>query len=81
MSVVTLDEGTRLVMKNEFEILIPRKLRTQTLDILYYTHSAEEAMLRQCKKKIFWPGIKKDLKQSMRKIPMSGEQNMKDSST
>ena len=63
MSIVTLDPGTRLIVNDESEILIPRKLREQMLDILHYTHSAEEAMMRQYKRKIFWSGMKKDLKQ------------------
>ena len=61
MSVVTLEAGTRLIVKDESEILIPRKLRTQMMDILHYTHCRDEAMLRQCKRKIFWPGMRKDL--------------------
>ena len=33
MSVVTLDAGTRLIVKDESEILIPRILRRQMLEI------------------------------------------------
>ena len=73
MSVVTLDAGTRLILKDESEILIPKKLREQVLDILYYTHSAEEAIMIQCKMKIFWPGMKKDLKQKYRQCNQSQE--------
>ena len=63
LSVVTLEAGTRIIVKDESKILIPRNLRKQMLDILHYTHCADEAMLRQCKRKIFWPGMRKDLKQ------------------
>ena len=51
MSIVTLDPGTRLIVKDESERLIPRKLMEKMLDILHYTHCAEEAIMRQCKKK------------------------------
>ena len=32
MTIVTLNAGTRLIVKDESEILIPRKLREQMLD-------------------------------------------------
>ena len=58
MSIVILEAGTRLIVKDESEIQNPRKLREQMLNILHFTHNAEEMMLRQCHRKIFWPGMK-----------------------
>ena len=63
MSIVTLEAGTRLIVKDESENIIPRKSREQMMNILQYTHSAEESMLWQCHKKIFWLGMMKQLKQ------------------
>ena len=39
MSIVTLEAGTRLIVKDESEILIPEKLREQILTTLHFTHS------------------------------------------
>ena len=62
MSIVTLEAGTRLIVKGESEIPIPKKLNTQMLNTLHFTHSAAELMIRQSNRKIFWPGMKKYLK-------------------
>ena len=61
MSIVTLDAGTRLIVKDETEILIPMSLRKQMEDTLHFSHSAAQSMITQCKRKIFWPGMKKSL--------------------
>ena len=64
MSVVTLDAGTRLIVKDETEILIPKCLRKQMEDILHFSHTAAQSMITQCKNKIFWPGMRKTLQVS-----------------
>ena len=61
MSIVTLDAGTRLIVKDETEILIPKCLRKQMEDILHFSHTATQSMITQCKNKIFWPGMRKSL--------------------
>ena len=80
MSIVMLEAVTRLIVNNESEILIPRKLRTHMMDILHYTHCGDEAMLRKCKRKIFWPGMKKDLKQKYEECN-SYQENIESSGT
>ena len=62
ISLVQLDNGTRLIVKNEGEILIPKSMRTEMMRVLHLTHSGDVAMLTQAKNKIFWPGMRKDLK-------------------
>ena len=62
MSVINLDAGTQLIVKDESEILIPKNLRKQMLETLHFTHSAAESMIRQCKRKIFLPGMKKSVR-------------------
>ena len=57
MSIVTLDEGTRQIVKDETEILIPMCQRKQMVDTLHFSHSAAESMIIQCKRHIFWPGM------------------------
>ena len=49
ISMVTLRTGTRLSIKNETEILIPKTMRYVS-------------MMGQSKGKIFWPNLRKDLK-------------------
>ena len=61
ISVVNLDAGTQLIVKDESEILIPINLRKQMLETSHFTHSAAESMIGQCKRKIFWPGMKKSM--------------------
>ena len=39
MSIVTLEAGTRFIVKDESDILIPKKLREQILTTLHFTHS------------------------------------------
>ena len=43
MSIVTLEAGTQLIVKDESEILIPKKLRTQMQELLHFTQSAAES--------------------------------------
>ena len=61
MSIVTLDAGTRLIVKDETEISIPKCLRKQTEDTLHFSHTVAQSMITRCKRKIFWPGMKKSL--------------------
>ena len=53
MSIVTLSVGTRLIVKDETEILILKTLREEMIRISHFTDSEDEAMLRQTKRKIF----------------------------
>ena len=62
MSLVTLDGGNRLIVKDKTEIQIPRGQRNQIIETLHFSHSAADSMILQCKRKIYWPGIKQALK-------------------
>ena len=53
LSIVTLSVGTRLIVKDETEILILKTLREEMIRISHFTDSEDEAMLRQTKRKIF----------------------------
>ena len=53
MSVVTLPAGTRLIVKDETEILILKKLREELMRIVHFTQCGDEAMLRKLKEKSF----------------------------
>ena len=48
-------------MKDGSEVLIPKAARKNLINVLHLTHLAVDSMLLQCKSRIFWPGMKKDL--------------------
>ena len=62
ISLVEMEKGTRLIVKNETEILIPKSMRAEMMRVLHLSHSGDVSMLLQAKNKIFWPGMRKDLK-------------------
>ena len=62
LSLVEMGNGTRLIVKNEIEILIPKSMREEMTRVLHLSHQEDMALLNQAKQKIFWPGMKRDLK-------------------
>ena len=72
MSIVALDAGTRLIVKDGTEVLmIPMKKSKQIIDTLHFSHSAADSMIIQCKRKIFWPGMKKSLQKKYEEYEQS----------
>ena len=67
IKVIQLGRGLRLIVRGESEILIPKSARTKLKQNLHLVHSGPESMLFQAKKKIFWPGLKKDLRRNIMK--------------
>ena len=61
MSLVILEGGNRLIVRYETEILIPKEQRKNIVVTLHFSHSATDSMILQCKRKIYWPGIKQAL--------------------
>ena len=61
IKVIQLGRGLRLIVRDESEILVPKSARNRMMQNLHLVHSGPESMLFQAKKKIFWPGLKKDL--------------------
>ena len=61
LGIVQLDSGERLIVKDGTEVLIPRAARKNLISVLHLTQLAVDSMLLQCKSRIFWPGMKKDL--------------------
>ena len=53
ISNMTLKTETRLIVRNEAEILIPRTMREEIVNILHLTPIGDVAMLRQASGKIF----------------------------
>ena len=62
LSLIEMSNGARLIIRNGEEILIPKSMRDEMTRVLHLSHQADTAMTNQAKDKIFWPGIKTDLK-------------------
>ena len=48
MSLVTLEGGKRLIVRDETEILIPKEQRKHIVETLHFSHSATDSMILQC---------------------------------
>ena len=62
LSVINIENGTGLVVRNGCEILVPKPLSERLLSTLHFTHYSWETMLKQAQGRIFWPGLRGDLK-------------------
>ena len=68
LSVHTLRGGQVLILKDNYEILIPKKERANILNLAHATnHRGVEAMVRQLRGQIFWEGMNGDAKELVRK--------------
>ena len=61
IKVIQLGRGLRLIVRDDSEILVPQSARQRMMENLHLFQSGPDSMIYQAKKKIFWPGIKKDL--------------------
>ena len=67
LSVHTLKGGQVLILRDNHEILIPKKERTNILNLAHATnHRGVEAMVRQLRGRIFWEGMNGDAKELVR---------------
>ena len=62
LSIVTLESGHKLIIRNDSEILVPRKAREKMCRTLHFTHHSEEMMMKQAKDKVFWPSMRGELR-------------------
>ena len=62
LSIVTLESGHKLILRNDSEILVPRKAREKMCQTLHFTHHSEEMMMKQAKDKVFWPNMRRELR-------------------
>ena len=67
LSVMTLKGGESLVLKDNSEILIPKKERQNILNIAHAnTHRGYDGMIQQMRGKVWWKGMNKDAKEMIR---------------
>ena len=68
LSVHTLKGGQVLILRDNHEILIPKKERANILNLAHAeNHRGVEAMIRQLRGKIFWEGMNGEAKDFVRK--------------
>ena len=47
LSVINLETGARIIIRNGCEILVPKPLRERMLSTLHFTHYSHETMMKQ----------------------------------
>ena len=62
LSAVTLESSHRLIVRNDSEILVPKKARERMCRTLHFTHHSDEMMMQQAKDKIFCPNMRSELR-------------------
>ena len=62
LSVINLENGRGIIVRNGCEISIPKPIHKTMLSTLHFTHYSWETMLKQAQGRIFWPGLRNDLK-------------------
>ena len=67
LSVITLKGGESLILKNNCEILLPKKEWENILNIAHAnTHRGYDGMIQQMRGKVWWEGMNKDAKEKVR---------------
>merc|ERR1712081_133426 len=61
LSLYQTKEG-KIIVRDGQEILIPKAYREEILRELHSTHLSDASMLNLAKSKLYWPGLKKDLR-------------------
>ena len=69
LSVINLENGRVIIVRNGCEILIPKPIRERMLSTLHFTHYSWEKMLKKAQGRIFWPGLRNDLKAKYENCP------------
>ena len=49
LSIVTLESGHKLIIRNDCEILVPKQARQKMCQTLHFTHHSTDMMLKQAK--------------------------------
>ena len=63
LSVFTMSDGSRIIVRDNQEIFVPKKERSRMLKTIHLTHPCDEVMLFNCKQKIFWPKMRQNIKE------------------
>ena len=68
LSVKDLNNWTRIIVRDDTEVYIPKGERPEIMRILHNTHVSDDTMSRQCKSRLFWPRLRADLHKLYRVI-------------
>ena len=63
LSIITLESGHKLIIRNDCEILVPKQARQRMCNTLHFNHHSDEMMMKQAKDKIFWPEMRAELRE------------------
>ena len=61
LGIIELEKGTRFIVRDGSEILIPRPAREEIVRNLHLTHAAPETMMLLTKGRLFWPKMQSAL--------------------
>ena len=53
LSVINLESGTRIIVRNGCDILVPKPLQERMLSTLHFTHHGNETMVKQAQGNFF----------------------------
>ena len=62
LSIITLESGHKLIVRNDSEILVPKQAREKMCQTLHFMHQSDKMMMKQAKDKIFWPEMRAELR-------------------
>ena len=52
--IIELDNGSRLIVRDGSEILVPKPASGELIKVLHNTYTATDTLVLQCKNRIFW---------------------------
>ena len=59
--IIELDNGSRLIVRDGSEILVPKPASGELIKVLHNTYAATDTMILQCKNRIFWLKMRAEL--------------------
>ena len=62
LKVVEMNTGARILVRGE-EVYVPAGEKDHMMDVLHLGHHSAESMIRNCKSRVFFPGIRKKLQE------------------
>ena len=54
LGIIELDNGSRLIVRDGSEILVPKPASGELIKVLHNTYTATDTLVLQCKNRIFW---------------------------
>ena len=61
LGIIELDNGSRLIVRDGSEILVPKPASGELIKVLHNTYTATDTLVLQCKNRIFWLKMRAEL--------------------